>query len=159
MSAGRAMWTLCLLLCVLLFLSQHAGAQRGAAFSIVQDVTTNRCSIVAQRATTTAEQTVLGEFGSLAEAQSRLKRILICRDRNTRLTAAERSWRDSYAQLLEDQRRHQMQRNARARSLLDDDRRQQRMSNRRGQTRHVAHPVGRAGRTAYKSSRDQIKAQ
>lgn len=159
MSIGRTIWTLCLWLCLLLFVSQPAGAQREAAFSIVQNVTTNRCSIVARRATTTAEQTVLGEFGSLAEAQSRLKKIFICRDRDTRLTAAERSWRDSYAQLLEDQRRNEMQRNAREGSLLVDDRRQQRMSNRRGQARHAVHPAGQTGRTAYTIGRDPIKAR
>lgn len=76
MPIWRVIWISCLVLLV----SQHAGAQSGATASIVQDVNTNRCRIVAHKATTNAEQTVLGEFASFAEANSRLKQILICQN-------------------------------------------------------------------------------
>jgi len=74
-----------------LFVCHHAGAQSEATFSIVQEVKTNRCKIVPHKASTTAEQTVLGEFESFAKAKSELNRILICRKRDTQFTTIDRA--------------------------------------------------------------------
>ena len=144
MSVGRTIWTLCLLLCSLLFISQPAAAQRETTFSIVQDLKTNRCNIVARRATTTAEQTVLGEFGSVAEAQYRLKQILICGNRETHLTTAERCWREAYGY-------HG--------ALMIDDRRQQRMSNRRSKPSMSCIESNNEARRLTQIRSDRIKAR
>ena len=96
MSAGRATRTLCLSLCLSFLVSQHAGAQRQVAFSIVQDVKTNTCKVAAGRETSTTEQTVLGEFRSLTEARAQLKQIPICKSREARLTSADRCWTETY---------------------------------------------------------------
>ena len=101
MSAGRATRTFCLSLCLAFCASQHAGAQRQVAFSIVQDVKTNTCKVAAGKETSTAEQTVLGEFRSLTEARVQLKQIPICKSREARLTSADRCWTETYGPRLQ----------------------------------------------------------